>query len=219
MIKFCFRLILLGIILSSCSPIMGIYGIRSPKEIDKNKIIKISERFDIPKEDFFELDTSYFSFLSSLLLMSNDSLMHDSLKIIEFKNQVKNHSQPLQALYFDKSGKLVSFQINCYAGGFPNLKWERDSILTTFPPKLQAPLDSILSSSLLSSFLHPIANHHEIIFNDNEYIVYVFWSRFMGRQNKRFINFIQENFEISKEKNIKIIYINIDNAFVKSNLW
>jgi hypothetical protein len=148
-----------------------------------------------------------------------DSLMTDSLKTIEFKKQVKNHYQPLQALYFNNGGKLESFQINCFAGGFPNLKWDRDSILTTFPPKLQAPLDSILTDSILISFLQPLSNSLEFRIGVNDFVVYVFWSRFMGRQNKRFIHFIQDNCKLSKEKTVRVIYINTDNAFAKSDIW
>ena len=198
---------------------MGIYGIRKPKEISEKKIIKYSKRLDIPRDEIYELDTTYFSFLSSFQLMTIDSLMTDSLTRIEIKHQVKNHYQPLQALYFNKSGKLESFQINCYAGGFPNLNWDRDSILTTFPPKLQAPIDTLVSDSILISFLQPISNSQEIRLGVYDYVVYVFWSKFMGRQNKRFINFIQENSKLTKEKNVRVIYINLDNAFTISDIW
>lgn len=218
-IKFFFYLISILIIITSCSPILGIYGVRNPKEISEQKIHKYSKRLDIPNDNSYELDTSYFSFLSSLHLMTTDSIMTDSLKRKEFRKQVQNHDQPLQALYFNNDGKLESFQINCYAGGFPNLKWDRDSILTTFPPKLQAPLDTILSESQLISFLRPLSNASGITRGEYDYLVYVFWSKFMGRQNKRFLNFIQENSKLSKGKNIRIIYINMDNAFVKSGIW
>lgn len=206
--------------LSSCSPIiMGIYGIRKPKEISKKNIIKYSKRFDLPSDKIYELDTAYFSFLSTFQVMTIDSLMTDSLKRIELKHQVKNHYQPLQALYFNKSGKLESFQINCYAGGFPNLNWDRDSILTTFPPKIQAPLDTLVSDSILISFLQPLSNSQEIRLSVYDYVVYVFWSKFMGRQNKRFINFIQENCKLTNEKDLSVIYINMDNAFTISDIW
>lgn len=198
---------------------MGLYGIRNPKEISEKKIINYSKRLDIPGDDVYELDTSYFLFLSSLRSRATDSFMTDSLERAELKNQVKNHYQPLQALYFNHSGKLESFQINCYAGGFPNLNWDRDSILTTFPPKLQAPPDSILSDSMLISFLKPLSHSREIKPGVNDYVIYVFWSKFMGRQNKRFIHFIQENYKLSSEKNVRVIYINTDNAFAGSGIW
>lgn len=217
-IKSCLQLICLLLLMSSCSPMLGLYGIRNPKEISQKKIIKYSKRLGISKDAIYELDTSYFSLLSSLKLIANNSLLPDTLKKIERKH-VQNHYQPLQALYFNKSGKLESFQINCYAGGFPNLKWDRDSILTTFPPKIQAPLDTLLSESLIISFLKPIFISTEFKIGDYDYNVYVFYSKFTGRQNKRFINFIQENSKLSNEKNIRIIYINMDNAYAISDIW
>lgn len=207
------------ILFSSCSPILGLYGVRNPKEISEKKIIRYSKRVAIPKDAIYELDTSYFPFLASLKLSANNSLNMDSMKIIERKNLVKNHYQPLQALYFNKSGKLESFQINCYAGGFPNLKWDRDSILSTFPPKIQAPLDTLLSESVIISFLKPFIDSTKIKTGDYDYLVYVFYSKFMGRQNKRFINFIQKNSQLSNEKNIRVIYITMDNAYAISGIW
>ena len=141
------------------------------------------------------------------------------MKKKELKKHVQNHYQPLQALYFNNKGILESFQINCYAGGFPNLNWDRDSILTTFPPKLQAPLDTILSESLLLSFLKPMPKSAELKLGDYDYVVYVFYSKFMGRQNKRFINYIQENNKLSNEKKIRVVYINMDNAIALSDIW
>ncbi len=218
-IQSCFYIICLLVIISSCSPILGLYGVRNPKEISKKKIINYSRRLDIPIHAICELDTSYFSFLSSLKLKINDSIITDTLKKKELKKHVQNHYQPLQALYFNNKGKLESFQINCYAGGFPNLIWDRDSILTTFPPKLQAPLDSILSDSFLNSFLKPISNAADVKLGDYDYLVYIFYSKFMGRQNKRFINYIQKNIELSYKKQVRVVYINMDNAYAISDIW
>ena len=215
-----FYLICFGVLMSSCAPpIIALYGVRNPKEISEKKIINYSTRLAIPTDAISELDTSYYSFLSSLKLKINESLLTDSLKKKELKKHVQNHYQPLQALYFNNKGILESFQINCYAGGFPNLNWDRDSILTTFPPKLQAPLDTLLSESLLLSFLKPMPKSAELKLGDYDYVVYVFYSKFMGRQNKRFIRFIQENNKLSNEKKIRVIYINMDNAIALSNIW
>jgi hypothetical protein len=79
------------------------------------------------------------------------------LDTLRFKEQIKNHYQPLQALYYNANGELSRFYVNCYAGGFPQLKWNRNGILNTFPPQHQAPVDSILSLKTLSNFLHPVA--------------------------------------------------------------
>ena len=217
-IQSCLQSICFLLLMSSCSPIITLYGVRNPKEISQKKIIKQSKRLGISKDAIYELDTSYFSLLSSLKLLANNSTLPDTLKKIELK-RVQNHYQPLQALYFNKVGELESFQINCYAGGFPNLEWDRDSILTTFPPKIQAPLDTLISELLLISFLKPTFNATDFTIGNYDYNVYVFYGKFMGRQNKRFINFIQENGKLSNDKNVRVIYINTDNAYAISGIW
>jgi hypothetical protein len=158
------------------------------------------EKYNIPSIENYELDTAFISLLSSL----------DTNK---YKIQKKNHSQPLQALYYDKTGKLMSFQNNCYAGGFPNLNWNRNGILTTFPPGQQAPIDSIFSLDLQLKYLKLLDHTEKFSFDNSDYIVIVYWNRFMGRQSKRFIRFVQENSKIAKGENVKILYANTDNVF------
>jgi hypothetical protein len=43
--------------------------------------------------------------------------------------------------------------------------------------------------------------------------VVVFWTRFMGRQTKRFVETVQQNVNLSKGKAVNVIYINNDNFF------
>ena len=187
--------------LSSCNPIMlGLYGMKKPKTLSESSIQHYCEKYNISSNENFELDTAYISFVSSL----------DTNK---YRVQKKNHSQPLQALYYDKTGKLISFQNNCYAGGFPNLKWNRNGIMATFPPGQQAPIDSIFSLDLQLKYLKILDQTKDYSFNNSDYIVIVYWSRFMGRQSKRFIHFVQENSKLGKGENVKILYVNTDNVF------
>ena len=59
---------------------------------------------------------------------------------------------------------------------------------------------------------------HELISIENyDYIVFVYWNRFMGRQSKRLIHFVQENYKLAKDFNVKIIYVNTDNVFASFN--
>ncbi|TNE55769.1 MAG: hypothetical protein EP338_03055 [Bacteroidetes bacterium] len=213
--------IMLFLVASSCSPMMGIYGIHAPKEISEKKIYKYGSRLKIPHHEIYELDTSYYSYVLSLGIRGQDSLSSEawSEEQKKRKNQIKNHYQPLQALYFDKSGQLVSFQINCYAGGFPNLEWERDSIMTCFPPKIQAPLDTLISDAILLKYMVPLSKSMKVSIREHDYLVFVLWSKFMGRQNKRFIRSIQENYKIASEKNVKFVYINTDNFFKGIDIW
>jgi len=197
-----FILVLTTIIaFSSCTKL--IIGMNGIKEVDEATITKFGDKYKIPSEDSYELDTSYYSFLFSL----------DTAK---YKSQIKNHYQPLQALYYN-NGDLESFQVNCYAGGFPNLHWERDSIMTSFPPGAQAPPDSILSLSMHLNYLQPLSYTKEFSSSKYDYVVVVYWSRFMGRQSERFIEIIQENQKLSGDLKVKMVYVNTDNFFA-SNL-
>jgi len=141
-----------------------------------------------------------------------------SLDSTNFKGQIKNHYQPLQVLYYNKTGELKSFQINCYAGGFPNLDWNRDSLFTTFPPREQAPIDSIISIDLQLKYIHPLSQTIDFSNENYEYIVIVYWNRLMGRQSKRLIHFVQENRKLAKDYKVKIIYVNTDNIFALTDI-
>ena len=175
---------------------------KSSKSIDESTIIRYANKYNVPLTDNYELDTSYISYLYS----------HDTSK---YKSQIKNHYQPLQALYYDDSGDLQSFQVNCYAGGFPNLKWDRNEIMTEFPPKQQAPLDSLVHFETQVKYLNPLSKTEEFSEDQYDYFVVVYWSRFMGRQSKRLIKFVQENSKLAPDKKIKIIYANTDDIFAE----
>ena len=201
------RLILLTVTcllgFTSCTPVLlGLFGMKSSKSVDEKMIIRYSDKYNIPLTDSYELDTSYISYLYSF----------DTAK---YNSQIKNHYQPLQALYYDNSGYLKSFQVNCYAGGFPNLKWERNEIMTEFPPKQQAPLDSLVQFETQLKYLNPLSQTESFYENSYDYFVIVYWSRFMGRQSKRLIRIVQENSMLAPDKNIKIIYANTDNIFAE----
>lgn len=120
---------------------------------------------------------------------------------------------PLQALYYDNSGQLQAFQINCYAGGFPNFHWDRNGILATFPPQQQAPLDSIVPLDTQLKYLRLLSQTKKFSADSFDSIVIVYWNRFMGRQSKRLIRFVQDNSKLATEKKVKIIYVNNDNIF------
>ena len=181
---------------------LGLYGMKSIKEVGETTILKYGKKYNIPNQDSYRIDTAYFSFLFSI----------DTTR---YKSQIKNHYQPLQALYYDNKGNLQSFQVNCYAGGFPNLQWDRDSIFSVFVPKQQAPLDSIVPLETQMKYLFPLSQTEKISVEEYDYIIVVYWNRFMGRQSKRLIKFVQENAKLSKDKKIKIIYANNDNLFVQ----
>jgi hypothetical protein len=178
---------------------LGLYGIKKPGKIDNSEIKRLGKSYNIPQEDLFIIDKAYSSYIPYF----------DSLRFIE---QHKNHNQPLQALYYDKSGYLQSFHINCYASGFPNLKWNKGKAFATFPPKQQAPLDTFITIEQQLKYFQPVSDTQQINISNYDYLIIVYWNKFMGRQSKRLIKIVQKNSKLSKDK-IKIIYVNNDGMF------
>lgn len=211
--------LLLGSI--SCSPIFGVYGIRNPKVLTDKSILRQAKRLNMPLEDVYVLDTNYFDYLFGL-----DSTVNYAIESPEnqyypntFKTQVKNHYQPLQAIYLDSNDVMVSFHVNCFAGGFPNLHWLHEGERMSFPPPFRAPLDSLLSINLLQSFMHPLHDNQHENSEKVDFTIIVIWNKFMGRQNRRFINFIQASLALAEGQSIRVYYVNADGAFVYSALW
>jgi hypothetical protein len=192
--------VLLSLFCSSCSFLVGsMYGIKSPKKLNQTEIASQAEKYKIPLENSFELDTAYFfEYLKSF----------DQKR---FSREISNHSQPLQTLYFDKNGRLQIFYINCYAGGFPNLAWNKEGQFNSFPPKPQAPLDSLVNFQTLSRYLKPLPTTRLENKISADYTIVVFWNRMMNRQSKQFIQLVQENAGKAKDQKVQLLYVNTDN--------
>lgn len=187
--------------LHSCSPLLlKTYGMKEMKSLSKVEIMAQGSKYKIPENDAYVLDSSYIDFIFLL----------DSTK---YAKEIQNHFQPLQALYYDQTGQLKSYHINCNAGGFPNLKWNRFGNFDAFIPKQQTPIDSILPLNQHLKHLVPLTDEARIFPDAYDFIVIVHWSRFMGRQSKRLIKIVQKNATLSKNYNTKIVYVNNDNLF------
>lgn len=187
---------------SACKPAaMAIYGLKAPKELDKKAIERYAKRYRIPIEDCYELTDKYVYHLLSL-----DSPQYALAQ--------KNHYQPMQALYYNQDGDLASWHINCYAGGFPNLKWNRNGIMNSFPPATQAPLDSVIPLASQLQYLRPLTQNNKLEAESYDYVVVVHWNRFGGRQSKRLVRQVQRNVRLASDKKVKIIYANNDNNFL-----
>lgn len=179
----------------------SILGIKTPKHLTDSEITKLSSKLKIPNSDSYALDKDYLNFILAL----------DTSK---YKEERKNHYQPLQALYFDKNGDLKKFYINCYAGGFP-LQWNRNGNLDSFLPKDQAPIDTILNLAKQFQFLRKLneTNNNIIIDNKVDYYVVIYWNKFMYKHSNRLIEHIQQNCSKAQNLNVQIVYVNNDNLF------
>jgi hypothetical protein len=195
-------LVILFFMLQSCSSLLlKTYGLKTMKPLTAEEIIRQGKKYKIPASDAYELDSTYYTFVKSL----------DTSR---YKQVQKDHFQPLQAIYYDKTSQMCAFHINCYCGGFPNLKWNRNGNFETFLPKQQAPLDSVFTLEKQLSFMQPLAHQETLTITPFDYVVVVHWSRYMGRQSKRLIALVQKNAGLTNRERVKIIYVNSDNAFL-----
>lgn len=188
---------------SSCSYVaQKTMGIRTPKKMSTAKLQKTADKWNLPAEKIYEIDTNYFySFLEKQESKSISKLM------------AKNHMQPLQALYFIDDNPYPSvWYINCYASGFPNLNWNSTGQLDTFPPRQQAPLDSALSHTELLQYIHRIPDQQAAVLSSKPVKIYLILNRFMNRQSKIMIESFQKNAALASDQS-EIIYIFNDNAY------
>lgn len=182
------------------STIKFIYGIQDTHSISDSSLNVYAGHFKIPLADNYSMDTSFATFIHSF-------------DTTQFKYQIKNHYQPLQALYFDKTNHLVKYYINCYAGGFPTLKWNRNGNLNIFLPKDQAPLDTLLTLDKQETFLKSTKNSKPPDFSNYDYTVFIYWNLFMKRHSRHLIKSIRKNCTLAYNYSVKIVYVNNDNLF------
>lgn len=175
---------------------MSVYGIKNPRPLSDDEISIRLKELHISNENAFILDKKYFYALEN----------KDTSKPL-FGNKcspmISKYQQPLQLMYFDELGKLVSFHNNCYTGGFPKLKWNRDGQFNNFIPATTIPItDSVLNMGLLLSYLRPINNKG--VSNKPKWTVIVFWCDFMFRQSKELIRIARENLTKDNSKTARI---------------
>jgi hypothetical protein len=172
------------------------------KPLNEDEIIHQAKKYNIPIADNYILDTSFYQFLVKL--------KDTSLEVAK-----NNHTQPLQVLYYNQlqNWQMVSYHANCYTGGFPNLNWNRNGVFNTFIPYQQAPLDNLLTLKKHFEYLRSLTGVQPFNTINYDYIVLVYWSKFMGRQSKRLIQLVQDNAKLANDKKVKVIYVNNDNFF------
>ena len=124
---------------------------------------------------------------------------------------IKNHLQPMQAIYYNKQGYPISYFINCYANpSLFNLKWNEGGLFNTFPPKTLAPLDSLFLKTDLEKELKSVDGQNVSINQNKDYTVFVFWNRNFNRYSKSLIKYIKQSERLSNGT-LQVVYVNDDN--------
>lgn len=190
------------LLLSSCTPlVLRTMGMKKPHHPTEEEFYHFGQKWNM---SIYFQQTLLLSYIDEIEKLSN---VHPKL--------AKDLLQPIQAMYFDASGKLISYHINCYAGGYPNLNWNRDGKFEVFPAKTQASCDSLVSLTWLLPFLKPV-EYPCVKIKNLDYTVVVFWSRWTGRQSRHLVELVQKNLKLaSKDTRIQIMYVNTDEVFTK----
>ncbi|MFN2261161.1 MAG: hypothetical protein ABR595_03750 [Psychroflexus sp.] len=195
----CFIILMISI--SSCSKmITGIYGMKTPEEMDSNSILEYAEKYDIPTEEVYEVKKAYYV---DLFTKYNTE---------KYEEEFKNRSQVLQVSYYNTEDGLESFHSFCNTSGFPNKRWNKTGNFDEFIPGQQAKLDQLFPLNDLLEYFKPLENTEKLNPSAYDYVVVVFWSKFMGRQSKRLIKTVQKNIKLAKNDDVKVIYVNNDNV-------
>ena len=184
-------------LLPSCNAVLTrMYGLRTRYEaVSDETRAGYARDYGVPFDEWYELDGTFAEYLIQHYLDGRDSVEQNL-----YRDAVNNHVQPLQALYFDRSGRLVSYHVNCYAGGFPNLKWNHDDAFSSFPPASVSPLDTLVSlQDLLPHVKTPAGEAPTCQSSPVDYTVVVMWPVFMGRQSKRLIKTVKKNLETAPD--------------------
>lgn len=191
--------------MSSCSTVFkSVYGLKDPKPLNKSELIKQADKLDIPESDLYELDKSYLKFIYSKNDLDDDD--------------IKYRTQPLQVMYYDKTGKLLSHHVNCLATGFPKLNWNVDNNFEYFVPESQAPLNQSLPSKQLIKYFKPLNHNNDLNIQDYHYLVIIFYNDFMRKQSKHLIKSVKDNLKLNEtNESVKVIYVNNDNFFSNLN--
>lgn len=186
--------------------LMVAYGIKQPRFLNRDEVREMSEKLRIDTAHSYILNKNYFNQLEG-----RDTL--SSRRVVKCSPMISKYEQPLQLLYFDSKGELISFHNNCYAGGFPKLKWNNDHQFDRFIPKTTIPItDSAVNLSILISHLDPLYSQSFVA--QKKTIVVIFWSGFMLKQSKELILVARNNLMLDEKHSAEIIYVNTDNCFI-----
>lgn len=186
--------------LSACQPLSLLYmGMKYPKVLNEKELQRRGRKLDIPQSNYFYADEQY-----SKAIRSKDTSFI----------KIKNHHQPLQAIYFGKSSYPERWFINCYA--YPTSRgviWNHDGEFNSFPPKGNIKPDSVLNVELFTASIKPLFPENKVSLDSSCYTIVVFESRFYNWLSKNLIKEVKRNVELSKEKT-QILYVNTDNYIV-----
>ena len=203
--------LLLPLLLTGCNAIgVWLYGLQTKYDpVTPDTQAETLARFGLEGEPWLELDASFTECVLDSFYARVYNL--DSTAQDELAGTANNHLQMLQALYFDRVGRLVSYHVNCYAEGFPNLNWNMDDAFRAFPPASVAPPDSLVSLPALLAHIRDAQGNVPTFDPGQDYTVVTLWPGFGGRQSKRLIRTVKDNLSLAADSlRVTAYFVNDD---------
>lgn len=181
--------------LLSCSSIVGF------KELKKFEIDNTIHFLENNKFDTFP------NFVVEKTFLENYRILLEMKDTSSFKYL----NQPLQVFYFNERDSLISYFVNCNAGGLSKLNWNKDENFSTFPPRSQTFLKAKISSSDIIKFSTPIGK--KINTNSHpKYHVFVFYGLMLEKQSRLLIETVRANVI---NQDAELILFNTDKFYIK----
>lgn len=195
-----YKIILIFCILISIYSCGAMYGV---KEINNKNF---DEEYNLFKKSYNNNSQIIYGMIGKKFFkeIKNDTLFT--------KEEMQKLQQPIQCFYINDKQNIVSYFVNCDAGGFPNLKWDRNNAFQYFPPKNQKFVfesQSEVINLILSNI--ELENSNSIIKDNNSIIV--LYSLTLKRQSQNLINEILTNLNKNNIKSYSLYLINIDQQF------
>ncbi len=170
------------ITLNSC---MAIYGIKKEHHLTISQLKSLDDQLSISSSSV--IDTISAKSINGYSVTS------------DLKKDLK---QPLQ-FWVIANNVVIANKVNCYAGGFPNLKWHIQSCYA----------NRIVYSGIRKGTIMPqIATHFGVAADTTIVVAY---SHFMGRQNKRFVKECKKF--IGMHPSFRSGFFNMDNVHAAAN--
>ncbi len=196
-----FTLLILGSV--SCSVIFStLYGVKKINGFDEKKYEKFISGIKDTSIDMYDVVIDSAQFMQIVT--------SDTSAFVR-----KNFSQPIQILYFDSAGKLISFQANCYAkGSLSNLDWNTNDRFNEFPPVSAVPANNLKTN----------INRYKTILNkigykkNKDYVIIIFWTRMFEKISREAILTVFDNIKKFNENDkAAVILVNTDYFFGSLN--
>jgi hypothetical protein len=195
---------LLLISISACSEkqLRKAYGMKPHYHLSPDEIKSKAQAWGIDTADLYSIDTSIISYLYTFGP--------------EYSFSRENHIHPLQAIYYNKEGKPVSFITGAFAdAGLRNLSWNPQKNFEVFPPRTLAQVDNMFTFSKHLAFLKPVngAAPDSAKFSGADYNVLVMYAEFTGRQTRRFFKEVIANKALNNKYKVNYIFVNTDGMY------